>query len=410
MDKDRPLFILAGICPYKNRGCEAIMRGTVKILRSNFQDPSFLSLSFYSETDFELPSGNEKDAVIPYKKLNSDRYFCKRSFFQRITSLFDKPENQSLLCKEIVPSINDALAVLSVGGDNYSLDYGIPRKYTDLDDSVLDKKRPLILWGASVGPFDRLPNYEQYMKHHLKTVTAIFARESVTVDYLSKIGITENVYQVADPAFVMDPAEPRNENKKLTVKQGAIGLNLSPLMARYVTGGDVPQWERIAATIIRSVVHNTHRHLYLIPHVTNPGSNDFEFLEKVWNRMDAQIKSEITLIPPDFNAAETKWILSTMSLFAGARTHSTIAALSSHIPTLSFAYSIKAKGINRDIFGHEEYCLDPFQLTPEIVTSRVVSMLDNSDEIKNELTLKIPFIQQSAMNAGKYLKEILNHP
>jgi len=410
MDKDRPLFILAGICPYKNRGCEAIIRGTVKILRSNFQDPSFLSISFYPETDFELPSINEKDDVITYKKLNADQYFRKESFFQRIISMFDKPKNQSLLCEEILPHIDDARAVLSVGGDNYSLDYGLPRKYTDLDDAVLDKKRPLILWGASVGPFDRLPKYEQYMIHHLRTVTAIFARESVTVDYLSKIGITENVYQVADPAFLMDPVEPRDENKKLTLKPGAIGLNMSPLMARYVTGGDLPDWERIAANIIRSIAKKTRRPLYLIPHVTIPGSNDFTFLEKVWNLMDDQIKSEITLIPPCYNAAETKWIISNMSLFAGARTHSTIAALSSHIPTLSFAYSIKAKGINRDIFGHEEYCLDPVQLTPEIVTFRIESMLGNSDEVKNELTQKIPFIQESAMNAGKYLKEVIDHP
>jgi len=410
MDKDRPLLILAGICPYRNRGCEAIIRGTVKILRSNFQDPSFLSISFYPETDFELPSINEKDDVITYKKLNSDQYFRKESFFQRITSMFGKTKNQSLLCKDILPYIDDARAVLSVGGDNYSLDYGIPKKYTDLDDVVLAKKRPLILWGASVGPFDKLPKYEQYMKHHLKTVTAIFARESVTVDYLSKIGITENVYRVADPAFLMDPVEPRNENNKFTVKQGAIGLNLSPLMARYVTGGDLPQWERIAANIIRSIAKKTRRPLYLIPHVTTPSSNDFTFLEKVWNLMDAQIKSAITLIPPGYNAAETKWIISNMSLFGGARTHSTIAALSSHIPTLSFAYSIKAKGINRDIFGHEEYCLDPVQLTPEIVTSRIESMLANSDQVKNELTQRIPCIQETAMNAGKYLKEVIDHP
>jgi colanic acid/amylovoran biosynthesis protein len=96
-----------------------------------------------------------------------------------------------------------------------------------------------------------------------------------------------------------------------------------------------------------------------------------------------------------------------MSLFACARTHSTIAALSSNVPTLSFAYSIKAKGINRDIFGHEEYCLDPVQLTPEIVTSRIESMLASTDDIKKELTEKMPFIRKSAMNAGKILKEIV---
>jgi len=126
----------------------------------------------------------------------------------------------------------------------------------------------------------------------------------------------------------------------------------------------------------------------------------------VWNRVDTDIKGEINLIPPEYNAAETKWIISHLSLLAGARTHATIAALSSCIPTLSFAYSIKAQGINRDIFGHEKYCLGPDQITPEIVTTRIQSMLETKDQIKNELREKIPFIQTCAMNAGRYLKAL----
>jgi len=408
MNKNRPLFILAGNGPYENRGCEAIVQGTVKILRHNFHDPMFLSVSVLKKTELERQFRAETDPAITHKKMNIDQYFGKKSFLQRIFFMFDKKKNKYLLCNEMLPYIDDACAVLSVGGDNYSLDYGIPKLFTDIDDVILDKKRPIILWGASVGPFDRLPKYERYMVRHLKSVTAIFARESVTVDYLSKIGITENVYQVADPAFLMESVKPRDENKKLTIKQGAIGLNLSPLMARYVTAGDLPQWERIAANIISTIAKKTCCPLYLIPHVTIPGLDDFTFLEKVWNLTDAQIKSEITLIPPNYNAAETKWIIGNMSLFAGARTHSTIAAFSSNIPTISFAYSIKAKGINRDIFGHEEYCLDPVQLTPEIVTLRIKSLLATSDEVRNELQEKIPIIQESAMNAGKYLHEFVD--
>ena len=70
-------------------------------------------------------------------------------------------------------------------------------------------------------------------------------------------------------------------------------------------------------------------------------------------------QEKIFVIPPIYNAPETKWIISKMKFFAGARTHSTIAALSSYVPTLSFAYSIKAKGINKDIFGHEDLLYEP---------------------------------------------------
>ena len=285
---------------------------------------------------------------------------------------------------------------------------GSLNRYTLLDDIVLEKKKPLILWGASVGPFDAMPDYERYMIDHLRKVTGIFARESVTVDYLTKHGVTANLHQVADPAFLMDPVEPHGEGKNLVIEKNAIGINLSPLMAKYVTGGDISRWEQIAATMIHNIALETSCPIYLIPHVTLPFSNDFTFLEKVRDRIEPESKKEISLIPPVYNAAETKWIISQMSLFAGARTHATIAALSSCVPTLSFAYSIKAKGINRDIFGNEEYCISPDKLTPELVTQKIESMLETKDLITNDIRKKMPSVLEKAMYAGNLLKNLVN--
>ena len=113
------------------------------------------------------------------------------------------------------------------------------------------------------------------------------------------------------------------------------------------------------------------------------------------------------LVSPEYNAAETKWIISQMAFFAGARTHSTIAALSSGIPTLSFAYSIKALGINRDIFGHTDYCLEPTDLDAEGTASRVISMLDDSATIRSDLAGRIPGVQRAAQSAGMGLKYLI---
>lgn len=56
----------------------------------------------------------------------------------------------------------------------------------------------------------------------------------------------------------------------------------------------------------------------------------------------------ITLVPASCNAAKTKWIISPMAFFAGARTHCTAAFLSSGELALTFIYSTKAEGISRD--------------------------------------------------------------
>jgi len=408
MSEDRPLFILAGNGPYENRGCEAIVRGTVKILREYFHDPRFVCLShFQSEEQFREQCIKESDRAIVHlashriNKKNIIHTAWKPKTWRAVYRYFFKRDAYYAgVYRDMLPYLNSACAVLSVGGDNYSIDYGMPTLFTALDDLVLSHGKPIILWGVSVGPFSAKPDYERYMSDHLQEVTGIFARESATIDYLKGIGVTENVYSVADPAFIMDSIKPK---KEVSIEDGAIGINLSPLLARYVTGGDVELWRVMAAAIIKKVAKRIEKPIYLIPHVTTPTSNDYEFMQRALSLIKGQ-NDNITLIPPIYNAAETKWIISRMTLFAGARTHSTIAALSSGVPTLSFAYSIKAQGINRDIFGHMGYYIKPTSLNAEAVSGKIVSMLNEAPMIRSDLAARIPAVQRAALNAGMRLK------
>lgn len=308
---------------------------------------------------------------------------------------------------DMLPYLSDSNAVLSIGGDNYSLDYGVPKRFTDLDDFVNKRSKPIILWGVSVGPFTAMPRYEQYMSDHLRKVTGIFARESITISYLNNIGVKKNIHSSADPAFLLDPVKPNGIDDLVPMNKDAIGINLSPLMAKYITSGDQEQWIKLSSQIIQTIALKTEIPVYLIPHVTETGTNnnDYIFMKKVLSLIHEN--KNIVLIPPIFNAAETKWIISRMTIFAGARTHSTIAALSSCVPTLSFAYSIKAQGINRDIFNHADYCLDPKDINVNGIYSLVTSMLNQHTSIKKELEERIPMVQRKAMNAGMMLKQII---
>ncbi|KXS41973.1 MAG: Polysaccharide pyruvyl transferase [Methanolobus sp. T82-4] len=403
---ENPIFILAGNGPYENRGCEAIVRGTVKILRHYYENPSFVCVSLFQNTEqFEKQRLDEQDLAITHKKVNrrQSRYDPKWLLGLPFRKIYP-PLDKRWMYKEMIPYIEKSKAVLSIGGDNYSLDYGIPRPFTYLDDVVLEKNKPLIIWGASVGPFDKNPEYEKYILNHLKLVTGIFARESVTFEYLRNSKIEDNVFKVADPAFLMDASEPQEE-KKIIIEENSIGINLSPLMARYVSDGDEGAWIKVATSILTEIAKNTDSHIYLIPHVTVSHSNDYSFLEKVQSHMN-EYKEKVTLIPPIYNASETKWIISKMKLFAGSRTHSTIASLSSRVPTLSFAYSIKAKGINKDIFGHDFYCMDPKELDPKNVTEKIKIIIEQESKIKRTLDENISSIQKEALIAGKLLYDI----
>jgi len=416
MEQTSPLFILAGNGSYYNRGCEAITRGTVSILRNFFDDPRFLAVSSYkSEEQFRQQRLKETDMSIVHKKMyKSYRPFDFLWFVINGLRVVHPRALKHIIYKDLKPYLDEAEAVLALGGDNYSLDYAkgpiVLTKgliaCTELDDLVVASGKPLIIWGASVGPFSKHPAYEKYMINHLRKVH-ILARETATVEYLADKGLTENVHRVADPAFVMKPTEPQKVRGKLEIEEGSVGLNLSTLMARFVTNGNLKRWSGISASIIHELLRRTDCRIYLIPHVSGPfGQDDHKFLRGALSMVPDQ-SDRVILVPPTFNASETKWIISKMSVFAGSRMHSVIASLSSCVPTLTFGYSIKAKGINRDVFGHTDFCLSPDMLSPEVVAGNIQELLQESNSLRRYLEPRIVEIQDLAMKAGAILKKIL---
>lgn len=415
MREEKPLFILAGNGPYENRGCEAIVRGTVKIIRNYFKDPTFVCLSnFNSEKQYVNQCHQEFDQDITHLsslRLSKERVlkeiWKRKVRIYAYRAIFHREFLKYEIYQDMLPYLERSTAVLSIGGDNYSLDYGIPTLYTQLDEVVIERNKFFAIWGASIGPFSKNPSYETLMINHLRSVNRIFARESATEEYLTRLGIVSNVYSTADPAFLMDSEKPEGIEDLIPVNAESIGLNISPLMANYVTHGDMSSWIVIARKIVQSIIDNFDLPLFLIPHVTIPNSNDYEFMKRVCSNIQGKDK-KFFLIPPVYNALETKWIIGRMTLFCGARTHATIASLSSKVPTLTFAYSNKARGINRDIFGNNDYCIEPVDLNERIISDRISTMLDNELKIRDYLQSKIPQVEQSALNSGLLLKQLLS--
>jgi len=117
--------------------------------------------------------------------------------------------------------------------------------------------------------------------------------------------------------------------------------------------------------------------------------------------------SKISLLENQYDSAQIKYIIGNCKYFIGARTHSTIAALSSSIPTLSLAYSIKARGINKDLFGHEEYVLDISNTTSKTLMAGFLKIVNEEIEIKKILENKIYLIKRELKKATSLLETIV---
>ncbi|WP_193212256.1 polysaccharide pyruvyl transferase family protein [Luteolibacter marinus] len=312
--------------------------------------------------------------------------------------------------RDLSGNYQGAGAALQLGGDNYSLDYGRPWGYMAIDRYLKKRGVPVFLWGASVGPFDSDPSFAPAIHAHLKTLDGIFVRETETQNYLERHGISENVHRVADPAFVMKPSPPNDPEVRALVTDEMIGINISPLVARFADSGEggIDAWRGRAAEMVIAAGLKTGRPILLIPHVgaPKPDEDDFHFLESLRQTIGNRAGVPIGILPP-LGAAALKWVIGRCAVFAGARTHSTIAALSSHVPTLSMSYSIKAVGINEDIFGHQEFCRSVKTLTKDEFADIIGRLIDEGPAIRADLERRIPEIQTLARSAGRILAETL---
>jgi colanic acid/amylovoran biosynthesis protein len=398
-----PLFLLVGNAPYANRGCEAIVRGTTQILDAAFGDRTrYVAASFGRPEQIKTQAAQEACGRLRHEWL-APKGRASVDYLKFQVNRFLGVDADSCTVW-LPPDAPQASAALQVGGDNYSLDYGYPRRFMGIDRQLARHGVPLVLWGASVGPFASDPAFERQMARHLSRFCLITVREPRSYRYLRQLDLT-NVVQVADPAFLMQPQPVAD----LALPSAFVGINLSPLMADAATGGDLERWRQLCASALLRLVSRCGLPIVLIPHVASPVAerDDRDFLRSLARTVNAP--DRITLLEPELNAAQLKWVIGKALCFVGARTHSTIAALSMGVPTLSLAYSIKAWGINEDVFGHARYCLASQSLRDEnLFTQRVIELVHQHVDVRRQIEWVLPTLKAKAMTAGDALREIIH--
>ena len=96
----------------------------------------------------------------------------------------------------------------------------------------------------------------------------------------------------------------------------------------------------------------------LIPHVVWSHNDDRKPLSQLYEMF--KDTGRVVMIE-DHNAEELKGYIARCRFMVVARTHASIAAYSTQVPTLVVGYSVKARGIAKDIFGTEENYVIPVQ-------------------------------------------------
>ena len=240
---------------------------------------------------------------------------------------------------------------VSIGGDNYC--YPEMVEELILAHNVFRKRGfETVLWGCSIEP-DSLK--DKALLEDLLAYERIYARESITFNGLINAGIPgEKVELRKDPAFELSTSKVSEPKHFLTGR--TVGVNLSPMVQNKETvpGITIENYKNL----IRYIIEETDQNVALIPHVVWSSNDDRRPLEELY--LEFKDTKRVTLIG-DAPAEELKGYISKCSFFVGARTHSTIAAYSSGVPTLVIGYSVKSRGIATDLFGSYENYVLPVQ-------------------------------------------------
>ena len=107
----------------------------------------------------------------------------------------------------------------------------------------------------------------------------------------------------------------------------------------------------------------------------------------------------------DGNCEELKGYISRCRFFVGARTHATIAAYSSFIPTLVIGYSVKSKGIAKDLFGEYNHFVTSVQNleNKDDLIKAFRWLYNHEDSIRRDLKAKMCSYRSSIMNVHEYI-------
>ena len=373
-----------------NHGCEAIVNSTCHMIEEIQK-----LLVTNSEKEDRRYSLEPLCDILEERKIAEHFfahvwYYVWRKVFRDAES-FMRYRFRDVMGKNLAP------LYLSVGGDMYC--YEQSKKEAIIANSAFNRAgAKTVLWGCSLEP-ELLQEPE--VVEDMRRYALITPRESITTQALAAAGITENVKQCPDPAFTLQP-------EKTTLPSGfqegnTIGINISPMILKHESkeGITIENYRKL----IDFILETSDCHIALIPHVMWKHNDDrltIKELYGVYQGNDRVVQFQ------DMSCQKIKYVISKCRAFIGARTHATIAAYSSGVPTLVVGYSVKARGIARDLFGTEEHYVLPVQKLsdPEELIEAYEWMMDREGEIRDRLSKIMPSYCKEAAKAGDEIRKL----
>lgn len=337
------ILIVIGAAAF-NRGSEALLNGLIQIC--NKTELNYITVSSADLKNNERLGIDYVDKFLPrYNKVFNKRNILR--FFNIVRSRIGFSDFiTKITCGELIKKSNEFDLVIIIGADNLDSKSSYKKELNSLIDIISKNQRTkLMLYNCSI----QRENINKYLLENLSNCDIVTARDKLSYENLKKHK-EKNLYYITDPAFTIKPAQ---ADVGLPECGTFVGLNVSNKVAD-LKGSD--RYSLVLESyhkLIDYIVNTLELKVVLIPHVMN--NADISVLTDLYIKYKGISQDVLLINNEELNSKELKYIISKCRYFVGARTHSTIAAYSSCVPTLVLGYSIKSVGIAKDLFGTENH-------------------------------------------------------
>lgn len=385
-------ILIYGIGSLQNRGCEALVNSTIAQI-----DPKvdIVAATFDYEHDKDMYKERIKCFIDHHKQKEEDFTEEEKKEYEHIQKIpFDYNNYEWFYERDVIKEMKDADLCIHIGGDNYC--YGVNEWIYAINTKAKQLNKKTVLWGASL--FDDIKDLE--LINDLKKYDLLMIREKISYNAIKKYIDEDKLMLVPDPAFSLVP-------QKVTLakwykNRKVIGLNLSPLTVK------TKENEEAINNFIKYILDETNYSIALLPHVTVEESSDLSILKKI--KENYQEEDRIFLDEGEYNCQEIKYIISKCDLLIAARTHASIAAYSTLVPTLVIGYSVKSRGIAEDLFGnYQDYVLPTEELKEDQLITKFKYIENAKDQIKDTLKDKMKTVKEEAKNLYNKMLERLDY-
>ena len=371
-----------------NHGCEALVRTTAKLVKDSLGTDVVL-WSKAADEDYKYGADKLVDKIVITDEVQRNSVSFYSSYFK-----YKVMKNSSALHDQFIKNTFKDSVAISIGGDNYCYPWSA-KEGVQLDKELRRYCIKNIFWGCSIEEEFMTPEVVE----DLKGFDLVTVREPLSYEILKNHGV--EAVQVADPAFLLN-------KKELPLPTGffegnTVGINISPLINDY-EGGESIAFQNYVK-LIEYIMNETDMNVCLIPHVIWEPVDDRKPMKRL---LEIFKDSGRVILLDDYNCEEIKGFISRCRFFVGARTHATIAAYSTCVPTLVVGYSIKSKGIALDLFEtYDNYVVSVQNMKNDMeLTKAFIFIVDNELTIKNRLNDIMPVYKEKALSAGQELKKL----